>query len=93
MRFLERVALITAAGSGIGRTTAEIIGSEGGVVGGRRDGDRAETSSRHTICDAPVPDSVTWPAGSWTRFSSCSGTSRFRRRNATWGASRNCDVP
>ncbi len=34
MRFRDKVALITAAGSGIGRVTAEIIGSEGGVVVG-----------------------------------------------------------
>jgi NAD(P)-dependent dehydrogenase (short-subunit alcohol dehydrogenase family) len=34
MRFQDRLALITAAGSGIGRATAEIIGSEGGVVVG-----------------------------------------------------------
>src|SRR5437867_8681802 len=34
MRFTERVALITAAGSGIGRATAEIIGGEGGIVVG-----------------------------------------------------------
>jgi NAD(P)-dependent dehydrogenase (short-subunit alcohol dehydrogenase family) len=34
MRFKDKVALITAAGSGIGRATAEIIGSEGGVVVG-----------------------------------------------------------
>ena len=32
MRFKDRVALITAAASGIGKATAEIIGSEGGVV-------------------------------------------------------------
>jgi NAD(P)-dependent dehydrogenase (short-subunit alcohol dehydrogenase family) len=32
MRFQDGVAVITAAGSGIGRATAEIIGSEGGVV-------------------------------------------------------------
>jgi NAD(P)-dependent dehydrogenase (short-subunit alcohol dehydrogenase family) len=32
MRFREQVALITAAGSGIGRATAEIIGGEGGIV-------------------------------------------------------------
>jgi NAD(P)-dependent dehydrogenase (short-subunit alcohol dehydrogenase family) len=32
MRFQGKVALITAAGSGIGRATAEIIGGEGGVV-------------------------------------------------------------
>jgi NAD(P)-dependent dehydrogenase (short-subunit alcohol dehydrogenase family) len=34
MGFRGKVALITAAGSGIGRVTAEIIGSEGGVVVG-----------------------------------------------------------
>jgi len=32
MRFKDRVALITAAASGIGKATAEIIGAEGGVV-------------------------------------------------------------
>ena len=32
MRFEKRVALITAAGRGIGRATAEIIGREGGIV-------------------------------------------------------------
>lgn len=34
MRFENRVALITAAGSGIGKATAEIIGAEGGLVAG-----------------------------------------------------------
>ena len=32
MRFRDRVAVITAAASGIGKATAEIIGSEGGIV-------------------------------------------------------------
>lgn len=32
MRFRDRVAIITAAASGIGRATAEIIGTEGGTV-------------------------------------------------------------
>jgi len=32
MRFTDKVALITAAGSGIGRATANIIGREGGIV-------------------------------------------------------------
>ena len=32
MRFKDKVALITAAGRGIGRATAEIIGREGGTV-------------------------------------------------------------
>jgi len=34
MRFKDRVALITAAGSGIGRATAEIIAGEAGIVVG-----------------------------------------------------------
>jgi NAD(P)-dependent dehydrogenase (short-subunit alcohol dehydrogenase family) len=34
MRFTNQVALITAAASGIGRATAEIIGAEGGIVVG-----------------------------------------------------------
>src|SRR3989442_470725 len=34
MRFTDRVALITAAASGIGRATPEIIGGEGGIVVG-----------------------------------------------------------
>ena len=34
MRFKDKVALSTAAGSGIGRATADIIGSEGGTVFG-----------------------------------------------------------
>src|SRR6266849_4986099 len=34
MRFRDQVALITAAASGIGRATAEIIGGEGGMVVG-----------------------------------------------------------
>ena len=32
MRFQDQVAVITAAGSGIGRATADIIGREGGIV-------------------------------------------------------------
>jgi NAD(P)-dependent dehydrogenase (short-subunit alcohol dehydrogenase family) len=34
MRFQDKVALITAAGSGIGKATAEIVGGEGGIVVG-----------------------------------------------------------
>jgi NAD(P)-dependent dehydrogenase (short-subunit alcohol dehydrogenase family) len=34
MRFTDRVALVTAAASGIGKATAEIIAAEGGVVVG-----------------------------------------------------------
>ena len=45
MRFQDQVALITAAGSGIGRATAEIIGGEGGiVVGVDTDQTRLETA-------------------------------------------------
>ena len=32
MRFRDKVALITAAASGIGRATAEIVAAEGGIV-------------------------------------------------------------
>jgi NAD(P)-dependent dehydrogenase (short-subunit alcohol dehydrogenase family) len=32
MRFKDKVALITAAGAGIGKATAEIIGAEGGTI-------------------------------------------------------------
>ena len=32
MRFRDKVALITAAASGIGRATAEIIAAEGGTI-------------------------------------------------------------
>jgi NAD(P)-dependent dehydrogenase (short-subunit alcohol dehydrogenase family) len=34
MRFTDQVALITAAASGIGKATAEIVGREGGTVVG-----------------------------------------------------------
>ena len=34
MRFTDQVALITAAASGIGKATAEIVGREGGIVVG-----------------------------------------------------------
>ena len=45
MRFVDQVALITAAASGIGRATAEIIGAEGGVViGVDTDPSRPETA-------------------------------------------------
>ncbi len=32
MRFRDQVALISGAGSGIGRATAQIIGAEGGTI-------------------------------------------------------------
>jgi NAD(P)-dependent dehydrogenase (short-subunit alcohol dehydrogenase family) len=34
MRFHDKVALISGAGSGIGRATAQMIGAEGGTVVG-----------------------------------------------------------
>ena len=72
MRFQDKVALITAAGSGIGRAAAEIIGSEGGIVVGvdsdegrlktamdaiRASGGRAE-GRRADALDAPQVDDV-----------------------------------
>ena len=45
MRFSDKIAIITAAGSGIGRATAEIMGVEGGiVVGVDADESRLETA-------------------------------------------------
>src|SRR5262249_12750065 len=45
MRFRDKVAVITAAGSGIGRATADIIGREGGiVVAGDSDEGRLKTA-------------------------------------------------
>ena len=34
MRFRNNIALISGAGSGIGRATAQIIGAEGGTIVG-----------------------------------------------------------
>src|SRR6201993_1809351 len=45
MRFKDRVALITAAASGIGRASAEIMAREGGVIVAV-DKDEARLSSR-----------------------------------------------
>jgi NAD(P)-dependent dehydrogenase (short-subunit alcohol dehydrogenase family) len=73
MRFRDQVALITAAGSGIGRATAEIIGSEGGLVVGvdtdkarldgavegiRRGGGRAEAQVADALDGAQVASAV-----------------------------------
>src|SRR2546427_3094576 len=73
MRFREKVVLITAAGSGIGRATAEIIGSEGGAVVGvdtdqvrldavvdaiRRGGGQAETRRADALDPAQVTEVV-----------------------------------
>jgi len=72
MRFTDRVALITAAASGIGKATAEIIGAEGGIVVGidtdqgrldkamaaiRDAGGRAEGRVANAL-DAPTVDGV-----------------------------------
>jgi NAD(P)-dependent dehydrogenase (short-subunit alcohol dehydrogenase family) len=69
MRFRDKVALITAAASGIGRATAEIIGREGGLVVGvdtdkarldgaveeiRRRGGRAEAQVANALDGAQV---------------------------------------
>src|SRR5437879_12523531 len=71
MRFRDKVALITAAGSGIGRATAEIIGAEGGAVVGvdtdkarldalvdtiRRGGGQAERGPAGGLDPAQGPD-------------------------------------
>ena len=73
MRFRDKVALITAAGSGIGRVTAEIVGSEGGLVVGvdtdkarlgevvdgvRRAGGRAEAQVADALDAAQVAEVV-----------------------------------
>jgi NAD(P)-dependent dehydrogenase (short-subunit alcohol dehydrogenase family) len=69
MRFREKVALITAAASGIGRATAEIVGREGGLVIGvdtdrarldalleaiRKEGGRAEGHAADALDPAQV---------------------------------------
>src|SRR2546427_12871415 len=73
MRFRDKVALITAAGSGIGRATAEIIGAEGGAVVGvdtdkacldalvdtiRRGGGQAEARRADGLDPAQVTEAV-----------------------------------
>lgn len=73
MRFRDEVALITAAASGIGRATADIIGAEGGVVVGvdkdkgrldaaldaiRRGGGRAEARPADALDPAQVDQVV-----------------------------------
>ena len=57
MRFDGRVALITAAASGIGRATAEIICAEGGTVvrGGHRRGPAQGRGGRHPGRRAGTP--------------------------------------
>ena len=72
-RFTGKVALITAAGAGIGKATAGIIGGEGGVViavdtdktrldalveGIRRDGGQAEARQADALDAAQVADLV-----------------------------------
>src|SRR5687768_12945870 len=45
-----------------------------------------------TTSDARVPVSAISRVANWTRFSSCSGTSRFRRQSATSDASRGSEL-
>src|ERR1700741_3805622 len=77
MRFKDKVALITAAGSGIGRATADIMAAEGAVIVGvdndeRRlamameamnmAGGRANGGPAHALDEAEVNDVVAWTA-------------------------------
>ena len=83
MRFENRVALITAAASGIGRATAEIIGGEGGIVVGvdteksrleeamgaiRRAGGRAHARPADALDAVQVGDVVTGVVGELGRI-------------------------
>ena len=52
MRFKDRVALITAAASGIGKATAEIIGAEGGIVVGIDTDQGRLDKAMAALCDA-----------------------------------------
>jgi integrase len=54
---------------------------------------RASTSSPLTTCGAPAPVFAIWPAANWIKSSSCSATSRSRRRSATSDASRSFGWP
>ena len=77
MRFKDKVALITAVGSGIGRATADIMASEGAVIIGvdndeRRlamameamnmSGGRAIGRPANALDEAEVDDVVAWAA-------------------------------
>lgn len=53
----------------------------------------ASTSWHPTTSDARVPVCAISRVANWTRFSSCSGTSRFRRQSATSDASRSSGLP
>ncbi len=67
-----------------------------GAVGRRA---RRRRSGRHRQAGTPrpqthvCPSSAISPVANWTRFSSCSGTSRFRRQSATSDASRSSGLP
>src|ERR1700684_4566987 len=75
MRFKDKVALITAVGSGIGRATADIMSAEGAVIIGvdndeRRlamameainmSGGRAIVRPTNALVEAQVNDVVAW---------------------------------
>ncbi len=75
MRFKDKVALVSAVGSGIGRATAEIMAQEGAVIVGvdndeRRlamateamnmSGGRAHSSPANPLATAPVDEVVAW---------------------------------
>ena len=61
MRFENKVALITAAASGIGRATADIIGREGGIVVGV-DTDKSRLDSAVQGIRAAGGRAHAWPA-------------------------------
>jgi NAD(P)-dependent dehydrogenase (short-subunit alcohol dehydrogenase family) len=91
MRFVEQVALITAAASGIGRATAEIIGGEHGIVVGvdtdqsrleaamaaiRDAGGRAHARRADALDPAPRPRSTSSPSPSGSGSSASTSTGR-----------------
>jgi integrase len=51
------------------------------------------TSLPHTTCDVPTPVFAILRAANWTKSSSCSATSRSRRRSVTLDPSRNSELP
>ena len=85
MRFKDKVALITAVGSGIGRATADVMAAEGAVIIGvdndeRRltmameainmSGGRAIGRPTNALDESQVTEVVAWAAGRGTRMRS-----------------------